>query len=134
MKRRVKAPLDEPTDHQRESHTLWFNPLLAGGPPPPLIREHVVGQALTAIAQDGVGALTMRTLAARLGVVPGATATDATRSNPTTWFLTACSPRSTATSTHPWPGPNSSPCSRIGAPPADARRATGHNHQDRPTT
>jgi len=32
----------------------------------------VVGQALTAIAQYGVGALTMRTLAARLGVVPGA--------------------------------------------------------------
>jgi AcrR family transcriptional regulator len=32
----------------------------------------VVAQALTVIAQQGVAALTMRTLAARLGVVPGA--------------------------------------------------------------
>jgi AcrR family transcriptional regulator len=42
------------------------------GPPPPLTHERVVAQALTVIAQEGVGALTMRTLAARLGVVPGA--------------------------------------------------------------
>jgi TetR/AcrR family transcriptional regulator, tetracycline repressor protein len=32
----------------------------------------VVAQALTVIAQQGVAALTMRTLATRLGVVPGA--------------------------------------------------------------
>ena len=38
----------------------------------PLTRQRVVAQALTIIAQDGVEALTMRTLAARLGVVPGA--------------------------------------------------------------
>jgi AcrR family transcriptional regulator len=72
MKQGAKGPLDGRTDHQRESHTLWFNPLLAEGPPPPLTRERVVAEALTVIAQEGVGALTMRTLAARLGVVPGA--------------------------------------------------------------
>jgi len=38
----------------------------------PLTRQRVVAAALTAIAEDGVDALTMRTLAARLGVVPGA--------------------------------------------------------------
>jgi AcrR family transcriptional regulator len=37
-----------------------------------LTRQRVVGEALTLIAQDGVPALTMRALAARLGVVPGA--------------------------------------------------------------
>lgn len=37
-----------------------------------LTRERVVAEALTLIAQDGIEALTMRTLGARLGVVPGA--------------------------------------------------------------
>src|SRR5918994_4850747 len=37
-----------------------------------LTRERVVEQALAVIAQDGIEALTMRGLAARLGVVPGA--------------------------------------------------------------
>jgi AcrR family transcriptional regulator len=37
-----------------------------------LTRERVVQEALAVIAQDGVEALTMRGLAARLGVVPGA--------------------------------------------------------------
>ena len=37
-----------------------------------LTRERVVAEALTVIAQEGVEALTMRTLGARLGVVPGA--------------------------------------------------------------
>jgi len=32
----------------------------------------VVAEALTVIAEEGVAALTMRTLVARLGVVPGA--------------------------------------------------------------
>jgi AcrR family transcriptional regulator len=73
MEKSGKAPLDERTDHQRESPTLWFTPPLANGDRrPPLTRERVVTQALTVIAQDGVAALTMRTLAARLGVVPGA--------------------------------------------------------------
>lgn len=37
-----------------------------------LTRERVVAEALILIAQDGIEALTMRTLGARLGVVPGA--------------------------------------------------------------
>ena len=37
-----------------------------------LNRQRVVAEALTLIAQEGVAALTMRALAARLGVVPGA--------------------------------------------------------------
>src|SRR6266700_7700046 len=73
MKQEAKAPLDEPPDHQRESHTLWFNaPMAVADRRPPLTRERVVAEALTVIAEAGVGALTMRTLAARLGVVPGA--------------------------------------------------------------
>jgi AcrR family transcriptional regulator len=39
---------------------------------PRLTRQRVVAEALAAIAEDGVQALTMRSLAARLGVVPGA--------------------------------------------------------------
>jgi AcrR family transcriptional regulator len=39
---------------------------------PQLTRQRVVAEALTVIAQDGVQALSMRSLAARLGVVPGA--------------------------------------------------------------
>ena len=39
---------------------------------PQLTRERVVAEALAAIANDGAQALTMRGLAARLGVVPGA--------------------------------------------------------------
>jgi AcrR family transcriptional regulator len=37
-----------------------------------LTRERVVAEALTIISTDGAGALSMRALAARLGVVPGA--------------------------------------------------------------
>ncbi len=69
----MKAPLDEPTAQQQDSHTLWFQPPTgAGDRRPPLTRERVVAQALMVIAQQGVAALTMRTLATRLGVVPGA--------------------------------------------------------------
>jgi AcrR family transcriptional regulator len=39
---------------------------------PQLTRQRVVTEALAVIAQDGIQALTMRSLAARLGVVPGA--------------------------------------------------------------
>jgi len=39
---------------------------------PQLTRERVVAEALRVIAEEGVQALTMRSLAARLGVVPGA--------------------------------------------------------------
>jgi AcrR family transcriptional regulator len=69
MEEGMKVPVNQRTDH-----TLWFNAPMAQGDrrPPPLTRERVVAEALTVIAQEGVGALTMRTLAARLGVVPGA--------------------------------------------------------------
>jgi AcrR family transcriptional regulator len=56
------------------SPSLWF-----GAPsddqdrrPQQLTRERVVDEALAIIAHDGANALTMRRLAARLGVVPGA--------------------------------------------------------------
>jgi AcrR family transcriptional regulator len=70
--RRAQAASGEPAT-DGESRSLWFNPpLVAGDRRPPLTRDRVVAQALTVIAQEGVRALTMRTLAARLEVVPGA--------------------------------------------------------------
>jgi AcrR family transcriptional regulator len=55
------------------SRSLWFNaPMNDQDRRPQLTRERVITQALTIIAEQGVGALTMRALAARLGVVPGA--------------------------------------------------------------
>jgi hypothetical protein len=52
---------------------LWFNaPETDEERRRTLNRQVVVAEALTLIAQDGVAALTMRALAARLGVVPGA--------------------------------------------------------------
>jgi AcrR family transcriptional regulator len=56
-----------------ERRSLWFD--LPGDDQDrrrQLTRERVVAEALAVIAQDGVQALTMRGLAARLGVVPGA--------------------------------------------------------------
>jgi len=56
-----------------ESGSLWFGaPIADEDRRPQLTRARVVAEALTVIAEDGVQALTMRTLAARLGVVPGA--------------------------------------------------------------
>jgi AcrR family transcriptional regulator len=56
-----------------ESRSLWFDPPIADQDRRPrLTRDRVVAEALTVIANDGVQALTMRSLAARLGVVPGA--------------------------------------------------------------
>jgi AcrR family transcriptional regulator len=53
--------------------SLWFNaPETDEELPRTLTRERVVAEALTLIAQEGVEALTMRALGARLGVVPGA--------------------------------------------------------------
>jgi len=70
--KRAKAASVEPTTDGR-ARSLWFNPPTAEGDRRlPLTRERVVAQALTVIAEEGVAALTMRTLAARLGVVPGA--------------------------------------------------------------
>jgi AcrR family transcriptional regulator len=55
------------------SRSLWFTPPMADEDRrPPLTRERVVAEALSVIAESGVQALTMRTLATRLGVVPGA--------------------------------------------------------------
>jgi TetR/AcrR family tetracycline transcriptional repressor len=55
------------------SPSLWFDPPVDDQDRRPrLTRERVVAEALAVIAHDGVQALTMRRLAARLGVVPGA--------------------------------------------------------------
>jgi len=55
------------------SRSLWFDPPSDDQDRrPQLTRQRVVAEALAVIAQDGVEALTMRSLAARLGVVPGA--------------------------------------------------------------
>ena len=69
--KRAMAASGEPATNG-ESRWLWFD-----APPgrqdrrPQLTRERVVAEALAVIAEDGAQALTMRTLAARLGVVPG---------------------------------------------------------------
>jgi AcrR family transcriptional regulator len=53
--------------------SLWFDPPIDDHDRRhQLTRERVVAEALAVIAHDGVHALTMRSLAARLGVVPGA--------------------------------------------------------------
>jgi AcrR family transcriptional regulator len=55
------------------SPSLWFGaPSDGHDRRPRLTRERVVEEALAVIAHDGANALTMRRLAARLGVVPGA--------------------------------------------------------------
>jgi AcrR family transcriptional regulator len=53
--------------------SLWFDPpTVDQDRRPQLTRQRVVAEALAVIADQGVQALTMRHLAARLGVVPGA--------------------------------------------------------------
>ena len=52
--------------------TLWFNPPDGPGGRRALTRERVVAEALVIIAADGAQSLSMRALAAHLGVVPGA--------------------------------------------------------------
>jgi AcrR family transcriptional regulator len=70
--KRARAASGAPTTDGR-SRSLWFGaPIPDQDRRPQLTRERVVAEALTVIAEDGVQALTMRTLAARLGVVPGA--------------------------------------------------------------
>jgi AcrR family transcriptional regulator len=55
------------------SRSLWFNaPIDDQDRRPRLTRQRVVAEALAVIAEDGIQALTMRSLAARLEVVPGA--------------------------------------------------------------
>src|SRR5690349_21872708 len=56
-----------------DSRSLWFNPpddCESGRRP--LTRERVVAEALAVISAEGAQALSMRALATRLGVVPGA--------------------------------------------------------------
>jgi AcrR family transcriptional regulator len=70
-KRATATPGEPATDGG--SRSLWFNaPMADEDRRPPLTRQRVITEALTVIAEQGVGALTMRALAARLGVVPGA--------------------------------------------------------------
>jgi AcrR family transcriptional regulator len=80
MQDRAKAPpnkragsaSDAPATDGK-SRLLWFSPPMNDQDRrPQLTRQRVVAEALAAIAQDGAQALTMRSLAARLGVVPGA--------------------------------------------------------------
>jgi len=70
--RATAAALEPATDGG--SRSLWFGAPIADDRDrrPQLTRERVVAEALAVIAEEGVQALTMRTLAARLGVVPGA--------------------------------------------------------------
>jgi AcrR family transcriptional regulator len=70
--KRTTAPPGAPATDGR-SRSLWFNaPMNDQDRRPQLTRQRVVAEALAAIAQDGAQALTMRALATRLGVVPGA--------------------------------------------------------------
>src|SRR5271166_6192842 len=56
-----------------DTRSLWFNPPDDGeSSRRALTRERVVAEALAVISTDGAEALSMRALAARLGVVPGA--------------------------------------------------------------
>ena len=57
----------------RGTPTLWFNPPDdRQGARRPLTRERVAAEALAVIAAEGAQSLSMRALASRLGVVPGA--------------------------------------------------------------
>src|SRR5829696_6253718 len=70
--KRAPAAFAQPST-DGESRSLWFDPPIDDRDRRPrLTRERVVAEALAVIAEDGVQALTMRSLAARLGVVPGA--------------------------------------------------------------
>ncbi|MGE5287817.1 MAG: TetR/AcrR family transcriptional regulator [Micromonosporaceae bacterium] len=55
-----------------DADALWFNPPDGESGRRALTRERVVAEALAVIAADGAQSLSMRALAARLGVVPGA--------------------------------------------------------------
>ena len=70
--KRARAASGEPATDGR-SRSLWFDaPIDDPDRRPQLTRQRVVAEALAVIAQDGVQAMSMRALAARLGVVPGA--------------------------------------------------------------
>ena len=70
--KRARAASGAPVTDGR-SRSLWFDPPIDDPDRrPQLTRQRVVAEALAVIAQDGVQAMSMRALAARLGVVPGA--------------------------------------------------------------
>jgi AcrR family transcriptional regulator len=70
--KRARAASGAPATDGR-SRSLWFDaPIDEPDRRPQLTRQRVVAEALAVIAQDGVQAMSMRALAARLGVVPGA--------------------------------------------------------------
>jgi AcrR family transcriptional regulator len=77
---RVKAPPNKRAGSASDapatdggSRSLWFSPPIDDPDRrPQLTPQRIVTEALTVIAEDGIQALTMRSLAARLGVVPGA--------------------------------------------------------------
>jgi TetR/AcrR family tetracycline transcriptional repressor len=70
--KRGQAASDAPATDGR-SRSLWFNaPINDQDRRPQLTPQRVVAEALAVIAHDGAQAVTMRRLAARLGVVPGA--------------------------------------------------------------
>jgi TetR/AcrR family tetracycline transcriptional repressor len=65
--------VDKPLTDSGSPPSLWFDPpVVDHDRRHQLTRQRVVAEALTVIAHDGIHALTMRRLAARLGVVPGA--------------------------------------------------------------
>jgi AcrR family transcriptional regulator len=68
-----RTPPSNPHVTDGATRSLWFA-APAGGEErrQPLTRERVLAEALTIIAKEGVEGLTMRNLAACLGVVPGA--------------------------------------------------------------
>ena len=69
---RARAAAGAPATDGR-ARSLWFEaPAHGQDRRPQLTRQRVVAEALAVIAQDGAQALTMRGLAARLGVAPGA--------------------------------------------------------------
>jgi AcrR family transcriptional regulator len=64
---------EQASDTAPDAGALWFNqPGDAERGRRTLTRDRVVAEALTVISTDGAQALSMRALAARLGVVPGA--------------------------------------------------------------
>jgi AcrR family transcriptional regulator len=75
---RVKAPPNKRAGSASDAPatdggSLWFSPPIDDPDRrPQLTPQRIVTEALTVIAEDGIQALTMRRLATRLGVVPGA--------------------------------------------------------------
>jgi AcrR family transcriptional regulator len=73
LQREATVTRQPPADEVPSSQPLWFiPPVLEDNRRRWLTREQVVAEALTVIGTAGLEALSMRALATRLGVVPGA--------------------------------------------------------------